>query len=611
LLNAAAGYGYAGNDVFVANSTGNYNFNGGSGHDTYVIGDAQAIDYYNINFTLSGPVNEIADYLYLDLLGRNIATSVEGDDLVLQIGSTRGVAAVRVQNWYSSTLNYQLDRIAQIHPGTNTQWSLTYYDYKELGIPLFLTGTTQIDIIYGSMTDDSDMRGLGGNDKIYGRDGNDTIYGDYGWDVPYLEEGGWDVIYGGNGNDTLYAEGGSGELYGEAGHDTLWGGSGSDSLFGGEGTDSLYGSQGRDFLEGGEGNDILFGDEPGLAEALSGNDELYGGAGDDVLYGHYGNDELSGEEGGDTLYGGNGYDTLYGGIGNDKLNGDGGNDILFGGGGLNRLRGGADDDYLISISPIDDLDGGGGNDTYRLESKGNYTIQETGYGSDRLILYFFSTSLPTFNVSGADLIIAFADGNQQIIEDMSTVGSQVETLEIYASFMLNGTAYEKHNTYNLFMAWNAALQGDASGGSALISSTNFVPTGFNLAADGDDVLIGSDAADELRGYGGNDTIDGRGGNDRLFGDEGNDTFNISGNSGVDTVNGGSGPDTLNLDWSSNTSANWLAFSIQKADASWQHFGYYHGDNGSYSGDAVSPSIDGVRPQFYDNLKKQMDIIPIF
>jgi hypothetical protein len=49
----------------------------------------------------------------------------------------------------------------------------------------------------------------------------------------------WDNIRGGGGNDRLYGEGGNDKLYGEDGNDILSGGSGADLLDGGEGWDRV------------------------------------------------------------------------------------------------------------------------------------------------------------------------------------------------------------------------------------------------------------------------------------------------------------------------------------------------------------------------------------
>jgi Ca2+-binding RTX toxin-like protein len=59
------------------------------------------------------------------------------------------------------------------------------------------------------------------NDTIKGLEGDDTLWG---WD-------GKDSLYGGKGDDTLYGEDGKDSLYGGKGVDELWGGNGKDHFY--------------------------------------------------------------------------------------------------------------------------------------------------------------------------------------------------------------------------------------------------------------------------------------------------------------------------------------------------------------------------------------------
>ncbi|MEO1618811.1 MAG: hypothetical protein AAFV88_23370, partial [Planctomycetota bacterium] len=167
-------------------------------------------------------------------------------------------------------------------------------------------------------------------DRLYGQDGNDLLIGHY------------DRLYGGNGNDKLQSaddrpfsfnhylsgEAGNDVIYGSYRADTIHGGTGNDRLYGYGGNDKLYGNSGDDYLSGGSGNDLLSGS--------SGNDRIHGGSGDDTLYGSSGNDRLYGNAGNDSLYGHSGTDYLYGHDGNDYLDGgrDGRRDYLYGGSGF-------------------------------------------------------------------------------------------------------------------------------------------------------------------------------------------------------------------------------------------------------------------------------------
>jgi peptidyl-prolyl cis-trans isomerase B (cyclophilin B) len=107
---------------------------------------------------------------------------------------------------------------------------------------------------------------------------------------------------------------------GLGGDDTLFGSSDSDRFFGNIGNDILVGDAGNDDLRGGQGTDELIGDE--------GSDSLFGNLGSDTIQGGDGNDFLRGGQERDTVLGGNGNDSLYGDLGADSLIGDAGADIF-------------------------------------------------------------------------------------------------------------------------------------------------------------------------------------------------------------------------------------------------------------------------------------------
>jgi Ca2+-binding RTX toxin-like protein len=107
---------------------------------------------------------------------------------------------------------------------------------------------------------------------------------------------------------------------GLGGDDTLFGSSDNDRFFGNMGNDILVGDSGNDDLRGGQGSDELIGDD--------GNDSLFGNLGSDTIQGNNGNDFLRGGQANDTILGGNGDDILYGDLGADSLIGGFGADIF-------------------------------------------------------------------------------------------------------------------------------------------------------------------------------------------------------------------------------------------------------------------------------------------
>jgi Ca2+-binding RTX toxin-like protein len=84
-----------------------------------------------------------------------------------------------------------------------------------------LNGSLQDDILKGGTGTVKDtIKGLAGDDQLYGENGNDSVLGGDGIDR----------LYGGNGDDILKGDAGNDTLFGEAGNDKLYGGVGSDTF---------------------------------------------------------------------------------------------------------------------------------------------------------------------------------------------------------------------------------------------------------------------------------------------------------------------------------------------------------------------------------------------
>jgi Ca2+-binding RTX toxin-like protein len=165
------------------------------------------------------------------------------------------------------------------------------------------------------------------------------------------------------------------EIQGGAGHDRIDTGAGDDILRGGTGDDRLSGGDGRNLMYGGSGDDELsLGYRAtGLLDGGIGSDTLRAGGDVDLAKGYAVNDvgqriairnienvDLSGfvdgvvvrGDGGRnvfnadfafegaTFFGAGGRDSILGGDGADRIFGDAGNDVLEGGGGDDRLTGG-------------------------------------------------------------------------------------------------------------------------------------------------------------------------------------------------------------------------------------------------------------------------------
>ena len=263
--------GGAGNDRYVGPDTffGTVEFNGGSGDDVAIGGDADEFLFGGDgNDTLSGGG------------GRDTFRGGDGNDRIYGGADTD---TIRAGNGNDA-----------------------------------IRGGSEGDLIYGEDGNDL-INGDGGVDIIYGGEGIDTVIGGEGGDILYggtfaendLDDSA-DFLSGGAGSDTLYGGGGD---------DRMFGGTGFDEMNGGDGNDALVGGAEDDVLNGDAGDDSLRGD--------AGADTLNGGAGNDRLYGGADNDMLDGGAGDDAIIGGDGADTITGGAGTNSVRGDAGADVFY------------------------------------------------------------------------------------------------------------------------------------------------------------------------------------------------------------------------------------------------------------------------------------------
>jgi|GEM_PF-1966974 len=369
------------------------------------------------------------------------------------------------------------------------------------------------DVLSALSTSGDEVRGLSGNDTIYGGPGRDTLNGN--------EDN--DILFGGSTTGTA---------------------SGNDSIFGGSGSDTVVGSQfgfGGDSLNGNKGDDIV------IASAFGG-DRLFGGQDQDKIYG-------SSNPGSDTLIGNLGDDSLYAGVGGDRLFGEDGADALYGSIGSEVMTGGSGaDDFVFqpvvtkTIAGINVTEGGyGGTDTitdFNTSNGGQSDIID-------LKLLDFSTSV-TAAAQGSDVLITVSgstnDGtavNQKILVQNQTVLGVVGVNSVF----VNGAAFNTTNaTQNVDGSFTFGGLSNVSGktingtdvaddiGTAANPNSFFNPTVNN------DTIFGNGGNDVLDGLAGNDIISGGNGADTLIGNSGNDS--LAGNDGDDRLFGGPGVDTL-------------------------------------------------------------------
>jgi len=179
----------------------------------------------------------------------------------------------------------------------------------------WIDGGTGADYMNGGLGNDTYIVDSIG-DVIVDAGGTDTVYSmiDYtlatGLENLYLTGDafrGW----GNEAANSIYASANGSDIKGFGGNDRLYGGSSADTIDGGDGDDRIEGGGGNDVLSGGNGiDDIKGGDGNDLIRGDAGNDTLRGEAGNDTVDGGLGNDIIHGGAGNDVLTGGDGYDTF-------------------------------------------------------------------------------------------------------------------------------------------------------------------------------------------------------------------------------------------------------------------------------------------------------------
>jgi VCBS repeat-containing protein len=243
---------------------------------------------------------------------------------------------------------------------------------------------------------------------------------------------------------------------------------------GGTGKDLLETNVSDSILRGGNDNDGLF--------TKAGQTFLFGDAGDDVISGSDFSDHLLGGENNDLIYGGGSADYLNGGDGGDLLNGNDGNDPIFGGKGDDIISGGAGNDQLF---------GGDDNDVI--------------YGDVGDIDILIDGVLVDFRVNGFSNTIT----NESIIN---------------ANWSGPKNGFENDSYQIMFGDDPTFLTPVFSGDYFALSDVSQNEAGDDLiyGGDGDDFLLGGDGNDVIDGGGDNDQIEGEFGDDHIYGGEGND-----------------------------------------------------------------------------------------
>jgi Ca2+-binding RTX toxin-like protein len=398
------------------------------------------------------------------------------------------------------------------------------------------------------------------------------------------------TLLGGDGSDTLVAGNGR-DAKGNPIGDILLGGTNgipgsidtdnsSDSLLGGDGNDILDGGQGADTMVGGAGNDTYFVENKsdGIVETEDGgrhdlviaslekNPALWvtdlgtkfaglnptTGAGFDLdLANVYSSVEHASLMGSANLYilGNSDSNSLSGNFGNNYINAGRGDDSLFGQGGNDYLVGGDGADLLDGGSGINTMGGGFGADTYVVNDRNDWIIdEEQGLdgGEDLVRTYFNFDPIQGLNQNGDNTFAPnLADFSPAITKSPSFASTDLASFYALEHFELLGAAvYGVGNALsNSMKAGNspALLLGNGGedtllggvGGDTLFGDTpDFYATPDLYASAPKDTqtqefldgIIGQEASDYLDGGAGDNYLDGGRGFDTMIGGAGNDTF---------------------------------------------------------------------------------------
>jgi Ca2+-binding RTX toxin-like protein len=233
-----------------------------------------------------------------------------------------------------------------------------------------------------------------------------------------------------------------------------------DNIIGTKYNDIIIGLDQGDTLNGGLGDDQIYGDlhmssiSNYAGPILLGNDTINGGDGDDIIYGGTGSDIINGDNGNDLIYGnynnfennaltddnilsdknyinvingGQGVDFIYGGEGKDIINKVGTNDMSY----INLTN--EQFNLIKNESTIETLFGD------RITGgKGDDEIYGTQYGDS----YYYNSG----------------DGNDDIYERRSGVGTKEFIDRIYIKNSFSNFSFAHNNTGNLTMTDNTTNQ---------------------------------------------------------------------------------------------------------------------------------------------------------
>ncbi len=492
--------GGAGDDTILASTGANEVNIGGTGIDTYDIGNS-SVSGVDFNVVLDG-----TGTLGVTWTGIENVTGGSGNDTV--VGNAD--ANVLIGNAGADVLSG--------NDGNDT-----------------LDGGAGNDTIAGGAGDDF-IDGGDGNDSLTTGSGTDTVFGGAGNDTIRNGEGD-DSLVGGTGDDLIIASAGNDTLEGGDGNDTLDGGIDNDSMSGGADADTFIFNDGfgNDTIQGGESTTTGTDSDTVDLSALSGGvTATYTGAEagtivsgantitfseiEQVVFTNL-NDSInaSSETAGLNFDAGGGNDSIRDGLGNDTI---------FGGAGFDRatIQSGGGDDLIVDVEAVY-LAGDIGADTVSMTSgRGSVGIDENWNlsFSDGVNA---SSSDGTYNLTLVGIYEFDAYGATNVV-DASNAGEWLQYNTWSGDHTVTGSAFGDTMIYY------------SGGGTAYFDGG--LGNDYLEGDSGADTLIGGDGNDEIVGDGGPNSI---GSGDYIDLGTGNDS--VWAGAGADTILGGTGADEIN------------------------------------------------------------------
>ncbi|MBK6862308.1 MAG: hypothetical protein IPG91_01480 [Ideonella sp.] len=219
IINTPTSEGFGGNDTLIATSTVVSSMDGGTGDDSYVLGD-----YNNVSLSvqINGPAGEHIDDLYFAVVGMaSFEIDSNSNALIVHFrnASTGIESTATVSQWFSNSANYQLNSIRVAYSGDWLDKSSNPWTYlaawtagdTDSDIPLLNIGTEADDKIIGDYLLGDTMTGGAGKDDMNGRGGIDNAKGEAGDDRLATYDGSFDatsqdILDGGADSDTYIVD---------------------------------------------------------------------------------------------------------------------------------------------------------------------------------------------------------------------------------------------------------------------------------------------------------------------------------------------------------------------------------------------------------------------